>query len=187
MKRSLLILLYLIPLPFKVATSNSEISIIEDNIDTPILEVMDLDDILLDSCINHLKSYEGFREHIYKDNDGTPTIGYGHHISKEEVFETSITEQEATKILIKDFKKKLKWVNKNHKLEKNKSYAIALFCFNIGEGKFRRSTLRKLILKDEPIESEIVKWKWFRHKGNLKENKKLKERRLFELNMYTNE
>jgi len=184
MKKSLLIIILLIPLPYKVATSNTETIILVG--ESQITKELS-DSALLDSCINHIKNYEGFSPRVYKDNDGTPTIGYGHHINKDETFDLVISEDEATEVLIKDFEKKLKWVNDNHKIRKNKAYAIALFCYNIGEGKFRKSTLRKLIIRKEPIKDEIIKWKWFRHKGILKENKKLIERRFFELNMYTNE
>ena len=141
-------------------------------------------DTLYEECINHIKKYESFSDTIYIDNDGSRTIGYGHHISKLEKFKNTISEKRADRLLRKDFNKKLKWVKKKYNLEDNKSYALALFAFNIGETKLNNSTLNKLVLEGKSIDTEIVKWKWFKYRGKYKENKRLKERRKFELKIF---
>lgn len=51
---------------------------------------------------NRIKKNEGFRNHIYKDQLGIKTIGYGHLVTKKDNFQNK--KKYTKKILLKTFK-----------------------------------------------------------------------------------
>jgi GH24 family phage-related lysozyme (muramidase) len=55
--------------------------------------------------IGDIKTNEGLRLTAYNDQDGNPTIGYGHKILSNEDFSDGITEEQAVDILITDIDK----------------------------------------------------------------------------------
>lgn len=139
-------------------------------------------------CIDHLKTFESFQSKEYLDTDGSPTIGYGHHILNGEHFPKNINESVADSILRSDFDKRLKLVQKYHsELTVNKELSVALFIFNIGQTKYRKSTLMKLIGSNQEIDNEIVKWCHYTTNNTVHRSDNLLNRRLFELKLYKNE
>ncbi len=52
--------------------------------------------------IELIKKSEGFRDHVYLDVEGYPTIGYGHRLIHPETFPNGITEAQGTAILYND-------------------------------------------------------------------------------------
>jgi lysozyme len=46
-----------------------------------------------------IKSFEGFRQFVYKDTAGFPTIGYGHKLKPGESLPRGVTDAEATDLL----------------------------------------------------------------------------------------
>lgn len=158
-----------------IKTSISEISkiVIEDTSDSLYLEI-----------IEHIKKSESFRESIYIDTDGSPTIGYGHHLSKGEVFNKVITEREATKVLIEDFNKRVDLVKKSHNLDGTKAYAVALFIYNCGAGTYARSSLKTAIDNDKPIDKIIIQYCKYKKNGVYHYSSGLLARREFELKVY---
>jgi lysozyme len=51
-----------------------------------------------------IKKSEGFRDHIYRDVAGYPTIGYGHLIKPGESFPDGIAEPQAPRFLRPTFR-----------------------------------------------------------------------------------
>lgn len=140
-------------------------------------------DTLYNSAIEHLQITESYRGSIYIDNDGSETIGYGHHLLKGEKF-TKISKKQARKLLEKDFNKRIKWVKKRHNLTGAKAYAIALFVYNCGEGTYAKSTLRKRVDAKKSINTIIIKYCKYKYNGSYHTSRGLLKRRLFELKMY---
>tara|TARA_R110000744_G_scaffold7342_3_gene25319 strand:+ start:9282 stop:9965 length:684 start_codon:yes stop_codon:yes gene_type:complete len=138
---------------------------------------------LLNKCIAHMKKYEALGKTRYLDNDGSVTIGYGHHILRGEHFANIITEDEADKLLRADFDNYIGFAKKYTDIY-SEQLALGMFMYNIGETKFKKSTLRKLVGEKLSIDNEIVKWKHFTYKGRKRTSKGLLERREFERSIY---
>lgn len=136
-----------------------------------------------DDCISHIKRYESFSSKRYLDSDGSVAIGYGHHIKSNESFPEEISESFANKLLEDDFEKYVTIACK-YSENYNKQLAIAMFCFNIGESKYKKSTLKILVDLNLPIDDEIIKWCHFRQNGKIKISTGLLKRRVFELSVY---
>jgi len=111
--------------------------------------------------IEIIKFFEGFSPIPYLCPAGYNTIGYGHLIKQDEVFE-SITLTEAEELLIKDLRKAENAVKKliTHELNENQFSALVSFVYNLGSGHLQASTLRTRINRDgvEGLENEFLKW-----------------------------
>lgn len=105
-----------------------------------------VDSAFLDA-IEHIKSFEGFRSNIYLDNDGSPTIGYGHHLLKGEKYQ-NITDSIADVILKKDFQSYLNATQAKYEVTGDTLLALGLFSYNCGLG--RLSTAMSKGLLDNP-------------------------------------
>jgi len=138
---------------------------------------------MYEKVIQNLKQSEGLRLSPYLCPAGYLTIGYGHRIRKGEHF-TKITRQEAEGLLKKDFNVRL--ASTEPHLPYNKRLAITHFIFNVGQSAYHRSTLKKLIHQNKPINSEIMKWVHYRRHGVIYISKNLKKAREFELNLFYN-
>ena len=175
-----------------VSLSSCENSVACDVGETPV--IVDVDEhkkilsdadkvFLYNECCKQVKKYESFSSERYLDNDGSITIGYGHHIKKGEKIPTKITEEQASKIFSGDFDAYLKIAGKYGDTY-NRQLAIAMFTYNVGEGRYRESTLKKLIDLNLPIDLEIVKWCHFKSNGETHTSSGLLKRRRFELSVY---
>lgn len=150
----------------------------QDTTETSMIEVS-----WLDSAIVHIKKYEGFRPTVYADNDGSPTIGYGHHLRKGEQF-THITEAQGDSILRADFKRYCDYVERQYSLCDNEQIAVAMFTYNVGPTKYDKSRLRRMIDSDQDVTKEWIKWRHAMIDGEKRELRRLKERREYELIIY---
>lgn len=123
-----------------------------------------------DKAIEIIKSFEGFRAKPYYDSVGIPTIGYGTTIypSGENV---RITDGAISGKMATDFLKYHidKYVNEplikivdRDKLNQNQYDALVSFCYNVGIGAFKASTLCKVILANpndfDAIEVQFMRW-----------------------------
>lgn len=111
-----------------------------------------------EEVIKLIKEREGFVETLYYCPGGVLTIGYGHAVKPRESFIYSITEESADSLLRVDFNEAIEFVKSTTDLEHYQLLAIAKFVYNVGSGNFYKSTLRKKILNNEPIDSEIIRW-----------------------------
>lgn len=127
--------------------------------------------------IELIKSFEGFRSMSYKCPGGYWTIGYGHVFKEEELcqYEHGIAEKEGQYFLEQDICK----VEKSLKrlvyisLSQNQVDALGSFTFNVGAGALQRSTLRRIINRQEhaQVPQELLKWVWAagkKHRGLIK-------------------
>lgn len=90
------------------------------------------------------------------------TIGYGHYGPDVKEGQT-ITKEEATKLLQQDVQTAENELNQlikqNVLLTQNQFDALCSLVFNIGVGKFRKSTLRKKLLNHiQSVDCEFMKW-----------------------------
>lgn len=132
--------------------------------------------------VQFIKSYEGFRSHVYVCPAGVPTIGYGH--TKGVTLLTSpVTEAEAEKLLREDLADAEKTINRLRvKLTQGQFDALVSFVFNLGSGAFASSTLLKKLIAGEMVEAAMEFPKWNMAGG--KRSRGLLRRRLNEALMF---
>jgi len=123
--------------------------------------------------IDLIKQSEGFRDRMYLDATGLPTIGYGTLIDseKEEYLKTAvITEADGEALLKIDLINIEKGINNlvTSRINQNQFDALISFCYNIGLGNFKKSTLLKKI-NANPIDPNIMAefGKWTRAGGKM--------------------
>jgi lysozyme len=94
-----------------------------------------------------LKKSEGFRNRVYLDVAGFPTIGYGHRLLHPESFPNGIDELQAAQILASDVRDAEQAVQRLVKvpLTQGQFDALVDFCFNLGAGRLASSTLLKCL------------------------------------------
>ncbi len=90
-----------------------------------------------------IKKSEGFRDRVYLDVAGFPTIGFGHLIRPHESFPNGIAEPQAAAILSSDVQDAEQSVTRLVKvtLTQGQFDALVDFCFNLGAGRLADSTL----------------------------------------------
>jgi lysozyme len=118
------------------------------------------------STIDFIKSVEGVRDSVYKDSAGLDTIGVGHLLKKDEHFKI-ITDKEVDALLFTDLSEASNEVlhSVKVKLNQNQFDALCSLVFNIGTGRFRRSSLLVKINKNAPRAEIIKEWNEFRIAG----------------------
>ena len=117
--------------------------------------------------INLIKQFEGLSLKPYRDVAGVPTIGWGSTYYKDNkkvtMNDKPITEDEANLLLEyianKDFGDKINTLVKVE-LNQNQFDALVSFCYNLGIGNFKSSTLLKKINQDDfkGASEEFIKW-----------------------------
>lgn len=118
------------------------------------------------SGIDMIKESEGFKGRIYRDKAGHETIGYGHKLTKKEKdtgkYKGGISKKDAEDLLRQDLEQAENAVNKDVKvpLNQNQFDALVSFVFNVGAGKFNRSTLLKRLNNGEydAVPAELARW-----------------------------
>ena len=130
--------------------------------------------------IKLIKDFEGERLGAYLCPAGVWTIGYGHTDAAgppKVVPGMVITKSEAVEILRRDLLKYETAVEKfvSVSLKPNQSDALISFCYNVGPGAFRNSSLVKKLNRGdyEAVPGELMKW----NKANGKELAGLTRRR----------
>lgn len=146
-----------------------------------------------DKAVELIKFFEGFRAKPYYCSAGVATIGYGTTVypSGENV---RITDGAISGKMATDFLKYHidKYVNEPlikivdmDKLNQNQYDALVSFCYNVGIGAFKASTLCKVILANpndfDAIEVQFMRW----NKAKGKELEGLTNRRRKEFLLYS--
>lgn len=132
--------------------------------------------------IELIKKFEGCKLEAYLDSVGVPSIGYGH--TKDVNIGMKITQEEAEKFLridIATIEKALNGLNIN--LSQGEFDALVSWCFNLGLGNFKSSTMYRFIVSkksDLEITDQMVKW----HNAGGKPLLGLKRRRCEEANLF---
>ncbi|MBU9845336.1 lysozyme [Rahnella ecdela] len=109
-----------------------------------------------------IKSFEGLSLSKYQDIVGKWTIGYGHLILPDEVFNVALTEAQAETLLRRDLAVSEKGVNQYVlvPLTQNQFDALVSFTFNLGVGNLKSSTLLR-VLNAQQYQSaadEFLRW-----------------------------
>ena len=132
-----------------------------------------------------LKASEGFRNRVYLDVNGFPTIGYGHRLVHPESFPNGIGEAQASEILIADFHDAERAVQRMVKVQLTQGQFDALvdFVFNMGSGRLYSSTLLADLNagRYEAAAQQLLLWN---HAGS-EENAGLKARREAEFHLFS--
>jgi lysozyme len=103
--------------------------------------------IISEDAVKLVKEFEGLRLRSYPDENGYPTIGYGHKILPGEKFDEPITEQQASELLIQDMQSAANHVDKTcgALLTGNQFDACVSLAYNIGNGAFSSSSVLNFI------------------------------------------
>lgn len=113
------------------------------------------------ASLDALKQREGLRLDAYQDSSGVWTIGYG-HTGPDVLVGTSITQQQADDLFLKDSIWAVDCVDNNVKvgLTPNQRGALFSFVYNIGSGAFISSTLLKKLNNGDyaSVPSEMLRW-----------------------------
>jgi lysozyme len=133
-----------------------------------------------------LKASEGFRNRVYLDAAGFPTIGYGHRLLNPASFPNGIDEPQAAEILASDVRDAEQAVERLVKvpLTQGQFDALVDFCFNLGAGKLTASTLLKFLNhgRYDDAAQQLLRWD---HAGG-QEIDALKARRQAEAELWRN-
>lgn len=109
-----------------------------------------------------LKRSEGFRNRVYLDVAGFPTIGYGHRLLHPESFPNGITELQASNLLASDVRDAEQAVERLVKVQLSQGQFDALvdFSFNLGAGRLAASTLLKSLNagRFDEAAQELLQW-----------------------------
>lgn len=106
-----------------------------------------------------LRDREGCRLEAYLDSVGVPTIGVGHTTGVH--MGMTITAEEALELLREDLKWSEAAVNNGVSvpLKQNQFDALVSFVFNVGQGAFASSTLRRRLNAGDPYAvDEFDRW-----------------------------
>lgn len=114
-----------------------------------------------DDLLHALKRFEGFRVKAYRCPAGVWTCGYGH--TRGVTARTVCNEAKAMEWLRKDLEPIESFLSAIPEVCKSQGRfdACADFCFNLGTGAFKGSTLFKRIQKKASvaaIQAEFLKW-----------------------------
>lgn len=114
-----------------------------------------------------IKKYEGFYSKPYICPAGVPTIGYGTTYypngTKVTMKDPAITEIQATNLLIDNLATYEKSVDSfvRDDINQNKFDALVVFCYNVGVGNLKSSSLLKKVNinpNDPTIKDSFLKW-----------------------------
>lgn len=108
-----------------------------------------------------IMEFEGCRLEAYKDATGIWTIGFGHTTDVAEGL--CITQDRAMELLEEDLHRidaSLSEIEWRHPVTQNMYDAIVSFCFNLGTGAFKGSTLYRYMQKGKYLSAadEFLKW-----------------------------
>ena len=124
---------------------------------------------LSDKGAEFIGSFEGFSATLYNDPAGHCTIGYGHLVhlgncdgTEPPEFKKGITKRRAAQLLREDARAVQKTIEEAVGVELSQAQfdALVSFCFNVGSGNFRASTLLKKLNAGNAraVPSELNRW-----------------------------
>ncbi len=136
------------------------------------------------ALIPYIKRKEGFRQRVYADAEGYPTVGWGHRLLNPASFPDGVTEELAEHMLACDVDDAESAVNRLVRvpLSQGQFDALVDFVFNLGSGRLASSTLLRDLneLRYDEASLQILRWD---HAG-MKVLEGLEERRRDEYDMW---
>ena len=117
----------------------------------------------MNELLDILRRHEGLRLKPYLCPAGVPTIGYGHTGKDVSMSMGEITKERAEELLKLDANDAMRVALSSSPTLRSHPYkhmAIASFVFNLGIGRYNKSTLKKLIDagKFEEASKEFERW-----------------------------
>lgn len=111
-----------------------------------------------------IQRFEGFSATTYRDAAGLPTIGYGHLIRIGEKFPEPLTQEAATQLLRRDVRAAETAVHGLIRVQLAQAQfdALVSFTFNLGSGTLERSTLRRVLNREEytDVPAQLLRYVW---------------------------
>ncbi len=145
--------------------------------------------MITDKGLTFLTLLEGFKNKMYRDSKGLPTIGVGHLIlpTEKHLLTKTLSTPEIKTLLNTDLDRFEKIVKDSIKVPINahQKDALVAIAFNIGKEGFRTSSLVKKINAKAPP-SEIIKGFSAWSKPAVLKERRAKEARLFLTGNYSN-
>ncbi len=128
-------------------------------------------------ALEKLQELEGSFLSVYRDDEGLPTIGVGHRLTRSELtsgkisiglemidYDCGLSDDEITALLKHDLLLSELAVESGVKVSVSQPQfdALVLFTFNVGVNAFIHSTLRRLLNKGEygSVPDEMRRWVW---------------------------
>ena len=156
---------------------------------TITINTITIDTVSYMLAVSHLKKYEGLMLEPYIQ-DGKHYIGYGHQIRNYEPYLLDgITKEYADTLLHADLRQRILTANRYYDLTGNQALAMALLMYNVGEvtrtkdGEF--TTIHRMLCGWIPYDEHAFVASWVSFcKWNGVVNKRLQERREFEIKIY---
>jgi lysozyme len=122
-----------------------------------------------------ITAWEGFEPRVYSDAAGKLTIGVGHLLTPSELssgmiwikggavrYANGLSETQIVDLLGQDLEGAEAAVNNGVEVElsQNQFDALVSFCFNVGAGAFRNSTLMKLLNQGQygDVPAQLRRW-----------------------------
>jgi len=133
-----------------------------------------------------LKKSEGFRDRVYLDVAGIPTIGYGHRLLHSDSFPNGINELQASNLLACDVRDAEQAVQRlvTVPLTQGQFDALVDFTFNLGTVRLAASTLLKSLNAGRYDDAAEQLLRWDHASG--REYAALKARREAEVELWQN-
>lgn len=148
--------------------------------------------------IKFMKSAEDFRNFVYADSAGLPTIGVGHLLTRDELnsgkihvdgkaykYHEGLPDDVIDRLLLRDLHIAESVVNSKVKvkLSQNQYNALVSFAFNVGVCAFRGSTLLRLLNAGDYDAVPVQMRRWIFSAG--KKTQGLKNRREKEIDLWS--
>jgi lysozyme len=133
-------------------------------------------------CIDMIKHFEGLKLEAYQCVGDVWSVGYGH--TKGVIEGDKITQDQADQWLLSDLHMVETHMQRMIKVTLNQHQwdALVSWCFNLGCGSLRRSTMLLVINANdlEGVTKELIRW----NKANGKVSKGLERRRKAEAHLF---
>lgn len=174
--------------PFKEGQAYQNVTVAFDGVsykfDNDCYATKVINNLVSNSLIEFIKSYEGYSNKVYKCSAGVSTIGYG-TTRKECVVKGTCTKEQATQWLKEDIEVVAKAIkDKNVSLKQHEFDALVSFAYNCGAGALFGSTLWKNVKAGVRTESLIKSYFQAWCYGGGKKIPGLYNRRTKEANMF---
>lgn len=135
-----------------------------------------------------IKYFEGFRPYPYRDSAGLLTIGFGHLMRPGENIPVPLLGKAASDLLKKDAAFAVRGVNRltTAPLKMGQFSVLVSFTFNLGEGAYKYSTLRKRVNSHahDDVPYQLSRWVYVTKNGQKLKIKGLERRRKIEGKIY---
>jgi len=122
-----------------------------------------------------LKQWEGFKNKVYNDSAGLPTIGVGHLLTKSELssgkivingapvpYDGGLSDQQVLDLLSQDVTPAAQLITNKVTVPVNQNQfdALTSFTFNVGGAAFNGSTLLKLLNQGQfdQVPTQLRRW-----------------------------